>query len=136
MTDQLDPFGSSGEPPVQRGDVRERVLAENIFLGPSGIRAGWRAALYVAFFILIELVLQSLIALDPFASVANLLNSPEVLLIRELVLLAGALGAAQIMALIEGRTLGAYGIPWRGAFSARFWQGTVWESRSSPASSC
>lgn len=126
MTDQLDPFGSSGEPPVQRGDVRERVLAENIFLGPSGIRAGWRAALYVAFFILIELVLQSLIALDPFASVANLLNSPEVLLIRELVLLAGALGAAQIMALIEGRTLGAYGIPWRGAFSARFWQGTVW----------
>jgi membrane protease YdiL (CAAX protease family) len=124
MTDQLDPAG--GEPPVQRGDVRERLFAENIFLGPCGIRAGWRAALYVAFFILIELVFQSLIALDPFAGVANLLNTAEVLLIRELVLLAGAIGAAQIMALIEGRTLGAYGIPWRGAFSARFWQGTVW----------
>jgi membrane protease YdiL (CAAX protease family) len=125
MTDQLDPAGSSG-PPVQRDEVRERVFAEDIFLGPNGIRAGWRAALYVAFFILIELVLQSLIALDPFAAVANLLNSPEVLLIRELVLIAGALGAAQIMALIEGRAVGAYGIPWRGAFSARFWQGALW----------
>jgi membrane protease YdiL (CAAX protease family) len=124
MTDQLDPAG--GKPPVQRHDVRERLFAENIFLGPSGIRAGWRAALYVAFFILIELVLQSLIALDPFAAVANLLNSPEVLLVRELVLLAGAIGAAQIMAMIEGRALGAYGIPWRGAFSARFWQGALW----------
>jgi uncharacterized protein len=126
MTDQLDPAGGSGEPPAQQDRVRERVLGERIFLGPSGIRAVWRAALYVAFFILIELLLQSLIALDPFAGVANLLNSPEVLLVRELVLIAGALGAAQIMALIEGRTVGAYGIPRRGAFSGRFWQGTVW----------
>jgi membrane protease YdiL (CAAX protease family) len=127
MTDQIDPAGSSnGEHPAQRDGVRERLFAENIFLGPSGIRAGWRAALYVAFFILIELVLQSLIALNPFAGVANFLNSPEVLLVRELVLLAGALGAAQIMALIEGRSVGAFGIPWRGAFSARFWQGALW----------
>ena len=126
MTDPLDPAGSSGEPPVQRDHVRERVLAETIFLGPNGIRAGWRAALYVAFFMLIELVLQSLIALNPFASVADLLRTPEALLIRELILIAGAVGAAQVMALIEGRTIGAYGIPWRGAFRARFWQGTVW----------
>ncbi len=102
------------------------MLGETIFLGPNGIRAGWRAALYVAFFMLIELVLQSLIALNPFASVADLLRTPEALLIRELVLIAGAVGAAQVMALIEGRTIGAYGVPWRGAFRARFWQGTVW----------
>jgi len=102
------------------------VLVETIFLGPNGIRAGWRAALYVAFFVLIEVALQALIALDPFASVADLLRTPEMLLIRELVLIAGALGAAQIMALLERRKIGAYGIPWRGAFSARFWQGTVW----------
>jgi membrane protease YdiL (CAAX protease family) len=126
MTDHLDPAGSSGVPPVQRVRGRERALAEDIFLGPNGIRAGWRAALYAAFFILIELALQSLIALDPFAGVADLLRTPEVLLVRELVLIAGALGAAQIMALIEGRAVGAYGIPWRGAFRARFWQGTVW----------
>jgi len=126
MSDQLDPAGSSGEPRAQRVRVRDRVLAEDIFLGPNGIRAGWRAALYAAFFILIELVLQSLIALDPFAGVADLLHSPEALLVRELVLIAGALGAAQIMALIEGRTVGAYGIPWSGAFRARFWQGAVW----------
>jgi len=128
MTDQLDPdpAGSSGEPPVQRDRDRERALGETIFLGPDGIRAGWRAALYVAIFLLVELVLQSLIALDPFAGVADLLRTPEVLLARELVLIAGAVGAAQAMALLEHRKIGAYGIPWCGAFSARFWQGAVW----------
>ena len=121
-----DPAGHGGEPPLGRDHERERDLAEIIFLGPNGVRAGWRAALYVAIFIVIEFVLQSLIALDPFASVADLLRSPEVLLVRELVLIAGAVGAAQVMALIERRTVGAYGVPWRGAFSARFWQGALW----------
>jgi len=132
MTDPLEPVepdpagGNSGEPPVRRGHERERDLAEIIFLGPNGVRAGWRATLYVAIFVIIEFALQSLIALDPFASVADLLNTPEVLLVRELVLIAGALGAAQVMALIERRNVGAYGVPWRRAFSARFWQGALW----------
>jgi membrane protease YdiL (CAAX protease family) len=127
MTDQLDPdLSGGGEPPVQRDQDREHTLGETIFLGPNGIRAGWRAALYVAIFLLIELVLQSLIALDPFAGVADLLHSPEALLVRELVLIAGAVGAAQAMALLERRKIGAYGIPWSGAFSARFWQGAAW----------
>lgn len=126
MTDHLDPAGSKGEPPVWRDHDKERLLAETIFLGPNGIRAGWRAALYVAIFIIIEFALQTLIALNPFAGVADLLRTPEVLLVRELVLIAGVLGAAQIMALLEGREIGAYGIPWRGGFSARFWQGALW----------
>lgn len=126
MTDHLDPAGSGSEPPVRRGHEAQPTLAETIFLGPNGIRAGWRAALYVAFFVLIEFALQSLIALDPFAGVAALVSTPEVLLVREIVLIAGVLGAAQIMALLERRTVGAYGIPLRDAFSARFWQGALW----------
>jgi uncharacterized protein len=125
MTDQLDPAAGSGEPPAPREHDRERMLAEIIFLGPNGIRAGWRAALYVAFFVLIESALQLLISLDPFAGAVALVNTPGTLLIREIVLIAGALGAAQIMALLERREIGAYGIPLRGAFSARFWQGAL-----------
>ena len=121
----FDPAGSSG-PPMIGGRDRKQTLAETVFLGPSGVRAGWRAALYVAIFILIELVLQSLIAFGRFLAVAASLHTPEVLLIQELVMIAGALGAAQAMALIEGRTVEAYGIPWSGAFSARFWQGAAW----------
>ena len=120
----FDPAGGA-HPPRQDRD-RQRTLAEVVFLGPNGIRAGWRAALYVAIFVIIEFALQSLIALDPFASAADFLRTPEALLIRELVLIAGALGAAQIMALMEQRKIGAYGIPWSGALSARFWQGTAW----------
>jgi len=122
MTEPLEPVepdqagGNSGEPPVRRGQERERNLAQIIFLGPNGVRAGWRAALYVAIFIVIEFVLQSLVALDPFASMADLLNTPEMLLVREIVLIVGALGAAQVMALIERRKVGTYGVPWRGAF--------------------
>lgn len=128
MTDHLepDPAGGSGARASRTADAKKPLLVETIFLGPNGIRAGWRAALYVAIFVIIELGLQSLVALNPFKGIADLLRTPEVLLVRELVLIAGVLGAAQIMALLEGREIGAYGIPWRGAFSARFWQGALW----------
>ncbi len=126
MTDHQDPAGSNGEPPVRRGYDAQPTLAETIFLGPNGIRAGWRAALYVALFVLIEFGLQSLISLDPYAGIADLLRTPETLLVREIVLIAGVLGASQIMALLERREIGAYGIPLRGAFRARFWQGALW----------
>jgi uncharacterized protein len=121
----FDAAGSGGEHPLRQDRNRQRALIETVFLGPNGMRAGWRASLYVAIFILIELALQSLIALGRPVTAA-LLGTPETLLVQELVLIAGALGAAQIMALMEQRKIGAYGIPWSGALSARFWQGTVW----------
>lgn len=82
--------------------------------------------MYVAIFLLIEAALQYLLLLaHPVSSMQESALSPQPLLIQELLLIAGALAAAQIMALLEGRSVGAYGIPWRGAFRAHFWQGTA-----------
>ena len=127
MNAQLDPAGTGGEPPIRRLRTRERALVETVFLGPNGVRAGWRAALYVALFVVIFTALQFLLALAfPRSSLLESILTPQVLLFQELLLVAGAFGSAQIMALLEGRSIGAYGVPWRGAFGARFWQGTLW----------
>jgi membrane protease YdiL (CAAX protease family) len=128
MTDepQLDLSGHVG-PPLGRHDVpRQRSFGEFIFLGPNGIRAGWRAGVYIALFLLIESALQFLISLDRFSVVAGLIRTPETLLAQEMTLIVAVLGAMKAMALLEGRKIGDYGTPWRGAFSWRFWQGTLW----------
>ena len=39
---------------------------------------------------------------------------------------ASALGAAAALGLVEGRSIGDYGLPWRRALRGRFWQGALW----------
>jgi len=103
------------------------ALAGRIFLAPDGsIRAGWRAALFLALFLLLGTGLQFLISLDPFSAIAAFVITPETLLAREMIGIVALLGATTVMALLERRKIGAYGVPWRGAFSLRFWQGVAW----------
>lgn len=104
----------------------QRSLGEIVFLEPNGIRAGWRVGVYLALFLLIESALQFLISLDRFSAVAAMVHTPETLLAQEMTLIVAVLGAAKVMALLEGRKIGDYGTPWRGAFSWQFWQGAVW----------
>jgi membrane protease YdiL (CAAX protease family) len=127
MSSNLEPTNSSGDEPPVPGDPSNKIL-ETIFLGPNGMRAGWRAGLYLAMFVFFAALLQTilkLVHLSPPAQPGGGM-APGWLLAQELVLFAGALAAAGVMALIEGRSVAAYGLPWRGAFGARFWQGGVW----------
>jgi uncharacterized protein len=128
MTDDPnpDPGDSAGRPSIRYRVPRERSLGERVFLGPTGVRAGWRAVVYIALFALIEAALTFLLSLHALRSAAAFVDTPEVLLAREAVLIAGVLGAAKLMGLLEGRTIGDYGTPWRGAFSLRFWKGALW----------
>lgn len=128
MTDDpnLDLTGSASGPPRRLSILRQRSLGEFLFLGPNGVRAGWRAALYFALFVLIYAGLQRLISLDRFITLAGFIHGPETLLAQEVLLIVAVLGAAKVMALLERRKLGDYGTPWRGAFSLRFWQGMLW----------
>lgn len=91
-----------------------------VFLGPTGIRAGWRLLIFVA----LEYVAASvlLILLDPALRQSNL--PPP--LAGEGVDLLAALSASLVMARIENRSLADYGLPLRGAFGARFWLGALW----------
>jgi membrane protease YdiL (CAAX protease family) len=103
----------------------------NIFVGPSGIRAGWRfaifALLFVAFFV-IELGFLSYVS--NFGQLYKLARSgtitPGFEVVFELAQFAAALLAAAVMSRIDKRPLGSYGIPLRGAFGKNFWTGILW----------
>jgi len=114
------------------GAIEPRGLRK-VFVGPNGIRAGWRLALYVVLFMILQLLVQRttrllfphLAAMARQARQGNTIT-PVLQIIFESIPLAIVLAAARIMSRIERRAFSAYGIPWRGAFGRRFWQGVVW----------
>jgi uncharacterized protein len=104
-----------------------RFLLESIFLGPDGVRAGWRAALYVALFFLFVSVggaalrLLRLIALAQQGPI-----TPYILGVQEGLAALCAIAAALVMASLEQRRFGEYGMPLTQAFRKNFWLGAVW----------
>ncbi len=91
-----------------------------VFLGPNGLRAGWRLLAFVAFMILIGFAL--VIAIGPLV---RRFHPPGVLTGEGSAFLA-ALGASLVMArLTEHRSLADYGLPGRGAFGRWFWAGLL-----------
>lgn len=103
----------------------------NIFVGPDGIRAGWRVAIFVLLFVaFFVLELSVLMHISDFRQRYTLARAgtitPRFELIFEMAQFAAALLAAAIMSRIERRRLGSYGIPLQGAFGKNFWSGILW----------
>lgn len=95
-----------------------------LFIGPEGLRAGWGFALYlVAFFLLEKLTTfgaDELVHLSPRMSMR---------LVEAIFELAGFVAAAipaVILARVERRLWGTYGLPLRQAFGKFFWLGALW----------
>src|SRR5256885_13891177 len=100
-----------------------------VFVGPAGIRAGWRLLLFVV-------LAQGVIGLPLQWFVVRVLGlgdggewtAPGFMLAETV----GGLGivptfaAAWLMSRMERRPFGAYGLPWRGAFGRQFWAGWGW----------
>ncbi len=117
-----EPSSSPGRP----GSVRR------IFIGPNGIRAGWRFAIFVALLAFFRLLfLQHGLRLIPgFLKIAKAMQHGGILTPQFQLLVEGAAVltvscAAGIMALIEKRSFAAYGLPRQGAFGRLFWQGVA-----------
>jgi CAAX protease family protein len=92
------------------------------FVGPQGLRVGWRLLLYVALWRVFALLLDALV------SRAVPQAAPEVwqdLAIESKRMIAVLLPAV-VMAAIEKRPFGDYGLPRRGAFGKSFWMGVAW----------
>jgi membrane protease YdiL (CAAX protease family) len=97
-----------------------------IFWNERELRAGWRLVIYLALFFGFAMV-ESALALRLHLPVIILTDiTPSNLLVQEAVLMFAALAAAAILALLEGRRFGAYGLSGADAFRARFWQGMAW----------
>jgi uncharacterized protein len=95
----------------------------SIFVGPNGIRAGWRLAIFMA------LDRAFVYGIVHIPGVRSLLPSQEIFTANGLLFSEGLLQllplllAAGVMTLIEKRSFTDYGMPLQEAFGKRFWQG-------------
>ncbi len=96
-----------------------------LLIGPEGLRAGWRFAIYfAAFFALLFLI--SFVT-KPFLHLHPHQKPPIwVLFLGELESLAAAVIPALVLAKFENRSFGVYGLPTQRAFGQQFWVGVVW----------
>jgi len=112
------------EPQIEPPPTR-RFLLELIFLGPNGVRAGWRAALFVALFLLFVSLGGSALRLLRLSVPGPI--TPSVLGAQEALAALCAIAAALIMARLEQRRFGDYGMPLlRQALGKNFSLGAVW----------
>ena len=101
-------------------------LWREILFGPSGLRAGWRLAIFLGLTLLLQ------VPAGLAARRWNWMGSPgepwvpAVLLRLEAVFILITLAVIAIMARIERRSFADYGIPWRRMFGRRFWEGAAW----------
>jgi membrane protease YdiL (CAAX protease family) len=97
----------------------------NIFFSENGLRSGWRLVLYLVLFGALAFALGR-VAEYVVHHLHHKLASIWSALIGEGLVFIAAVAAAFIMARIEKRAFGDYGLPKRGAFGRSFWIGTVW----------
>jgi len=95
-----------------------------IFWNEQELRAGWRLAIFVFLVAFLSYGSATLARLLHLVSLGSI--TPGSLLFQECRRLFSALAATTIMAWLERRPLGTYGLPGATAFGARFWQGLMW----------
>jgi uncharacterized protein len=97
-------------------------LMHTIFVGPQGLRTGWRLLLYVVMWRGLRMLLGVLLEdIDPHLAIKLWLD-----MITELGSFVVVAIPAVVMGWIERRPFGDYGLPRRGAFGKSFWVGMVW----------
>ena len=106
---------------------RVRSSIASIFIGPDGLRAGWRFLLFalaieVGVFVIEEPLAQVLARL--FAINLRELSAPA-LLIREFVFCLSVFLVTGIFALAERRRIDSYGLPIEQALGKFFWKGML-----------
>jgi CAAX protease family protein len=116
------------DPPVPPGGTGKRsTLFDTVFVGSGGVRTGWRAGVYASLVLVLIAAGQLLTASTGLSARINPRDlTPGPIFLQECLLFLAALGAAAALGLVEGRSVGDYGLPWRRAFRAHFWQGALW----------
>ncbi len=92
-----------------------------VFFDGDGLRPGWGVAFYVAMFYALEYVASRWAgSVDPGGS--GLWS----MMLEEFGVFVAAVVPAVVLARVENRPWGAYGLPGRRAFGKLFWVGAVW----------
>ena len=127
---QQDPGRDSTPPselplPITETPAPSSQSSRDLFIGPHGLRAGWRFVIYLAGFFAV-LFLLSFVVKFMLPSRPHPVPPLWGFLIGECVLLLSAVLPAVALARFEKRPFGAYGLPRPGAFGKQFWIGAVW----------
>jgi membrane protease YdiL (CAAX protease family) len=85
------------------------------------LRAGWRLCLFIALFLTLQIVSETIIR--TFIRPAPAVLTPSYLLLVEIVRFIALMLAAFAMSLMEQRSINVYGLPFASALGKRFWQG-------------
>lgn len=93
--------------------------ASKVFLGPRGLRAGWRLLLYIVLWRVFVFLLNAL----PLPAGARGIWFDFAVESKQML---SVMLPAVVMAGVEKRRFGAYGLPGRQAFGKLFWTGTIW----------
>jgi uncharacterized protein len=116
-------------PPIQQESnaVSPPAPPNTIFRGPNGIRAGWRVIIFLSMSGGLLIVFAAILAILSRGKAHFELGqlTPLGLGIGEGTILVLTAIPALIMAVIERRKFGQYGLPARSAFRSDFWIGTV-----------
>jgi membrane protease YdiL (CAAX protease family) len=125
LASDLGPASSSTP---RSGNSPTAGFLNRIFLTEEGLRSGWSVFLYLAFWyaaLWTMTVFVANILLPMFPRLAVGTFSPASVLIQEIIGFAAAYGAALLMARLEQRDAGVYGLPLQKAFGTSFWQGVA-----------
>ena len=95
-----------------------------IFIGPNGLRAGYRLVLYVFAALVLQNLLQEAALLLGWKPSEGW-TAGDFMLSDGLGVVA-LLAVASVFARFEKRSIGEYGLPLRGAFGVRWWEGMLW----------
>jgi len=131
----LESFPGGSHPPAPNGPglLPEEHPMTRFFLGPDGLRVGWRLLLAVALWLVMAGLLPVLLIWIPgiremlrHITASPAILTPEAVLLSDGIVASAALLTAAVMKRIEKRSFAAYGLPGRAAFGKRFWQGALY----------
>jgi membrane protease YdiL (CAAX protease family) len=125
MPDEIQDLASVDAPVPNPAPSRPRLLVFRIFVGPCGVRAGWKVFIYFVVFAALGFglrpILKLLPAFDPKAPIP-----PTPAFVNEFLTMAVVLISTAIMAKwIDKKPLGYFGVPLRSALGSSFWIGAA-----------
>ncbi|MGH9737393.1 MAG: lysostaphin resistance A-like protein [Candidatus Acidiferrales bacterium] len=130
-----EPIAGGSQRPLPKpsgGPFREHPMT-SLFLGPHGLRVGWRLVVAISLWYVISGVLPMLLAWVPSVrsilqhfGVATPILTPAVLIFGSAITASSALLTGLVMTRIERRSFADYGLPGKSTFGARFLLGAVY----------
>jgi len=131
--DSAAPQETAPSQPPQKLPAAESAM-KSAFLGPNGIRAGWRLAIFLIIFVALAASINAILHRIPYITQhfpppkkgEPAVMTPGALIFGEGSTVLLLFLTVWIMSLIEKKSFGDYGLPAQGAFGKRFWQGIAY----------